>query len=451
MQGFAAPPLETVRVGVVGLGNRGFWAMQRLASIPGVEVAAVADLHEGRVVNARKWLAENGHPDVRTASFGTEAHRRMLDVGGIDVAYVATNWQSHVEIALDAMRSGCHAMVEVPAAFTVAECWALVETSEKTHRHCMQLENCCYGEIELLALNLCRKGVLGEIVHGEAGYIHDMRGVYNWDQPDSIHMPGMGGDKPDLWRLAWNAIHKGNQYPTHGLGPVCQYMNINHGDRLRHLVSLESDSFGFTSYARAKYGEESWKAKLKVDMGDMNMTLVKTEKGRSILIEHNVSTPRPYTRLNTIVGTKGILTDYPYRVAFEQEVGDGAAHEFFDEKKAAEVRGKYMHPIWRHAGPIAETVGGHGGADFIMDLRWVYCLRNGLPLDMDVYDLATWCCVCELSEKSVRGGSCPVEIPDFTRGAWRTAPEFGIYDIDISKMPFSREQLAIVSSNAMEI
>ena len=452
MQGFRLPPMKKIRLGLAGLGNRGLWALQRLAVVPGVEVVSIADLHEGRVAAAQKWLRENKHPEAKFGFFGENAHRKMLDQGGIDVCYVVTNWQSHVPIALEAMNRDCHAFVEVPAAFTVDECWELVETSERTKKICMQLENCCYGEIEMLALNLCRSGLLGDLVHGACGYIHDLRSNYDWDLPESKKQIGLtNGEQQEMWRLKWNLAHKGNQYPTHGLGPICQYMNVNRGDQFKYLVSLESDQHNFEAYAKAKYGPDHWKSQLKVAMGDMNTTLVKTEMGRSIRIEHDVSSPRPYTRVNTITGTRGILTDYPYRVAFEDKPGDGAAHAYFDEKKAEEIRKRYKHPIWQHAGPVAATVGGHGGMDFIMDLRWAYCLQNGLPLDADVYDLATWCSVCELSERSVRRGSQPIDCVDFTRGAWRTAPAFGIYDIDISKMPFSKEQLDAVAKGSMEV
>ena len=452
MQGFQLPPMKKIRLGLAGLGNRGLWALQRLAVVPGVEVVSIADLHEGRVAAAQKWLRENKHPEAKFGFFGENAHRKMLDQGGIDVCYVVTNWQSHVPIALEAMNRDCHAFVEVPAAFTVDECWELVETSERTKKICMQLENCCYGEVEMLALNLCRSGLLGDLVHGACGYIHDLRSNYDWDLPESKKQIGLAnGERQEMWRLQGNLEHKGYQYPTHGLGPICQYMNINRGDQFKYLVSLESDQRNFEAYAKAKYGPDHWKSQLKVAMGDMNTTLVKTERGRSIRIEHDVSSPRPYTRVNTITGTRGILTDYPYRVAFEDKPGDGATHAYFDEKRAEEVKKRYMHPIWKHAGPVAATVGGHGGMDFIMDLRWAYCLQNGLPLDTDVYDLATWCSVCELSEQSVRRGSQPIACVDFTRGAWRTAPAFGIYDIDISKMPFSKEQLEAVAKGSMEV
>jgi len=331
-------------------------------------------------------------------------------------------------VAVCAMENGKHALVEVPAAFTVEDCWLLVETSERTGMHCMQLENCCYGEIELLALNLVRKGLLGTLVHGEGAYLHDLRS-YNYNTPEE----DAGWHYRDFWRLKWNAAHKGNQYCTHGLGPICQYMGVNRGDRFDYLVSLESGQFGFEEYARGKYPPEDWRASLKVAMGDMNTTLVKTVRGRSILVQHDVSNPMPYDRLNTVVGTRGILADYPFRVGWEDEPGKGV-HRFFDEARAAAVREDHMHPLWRQAGRLAQEVGGHDGMDLIMDLRWAYCMQNGLPLDQDVYDLAAWCSLGELTERSVREGSMPQKVPDFTRGAWEKRDPVGIESIDSSRM-----------------
>ena len=439
MQGFRCAPMKKIRVGIVGLGARGAGPVWRLPGIPGGEVTAICDCNREKIAESQQRLANAGKAKAKEY-FGKEVWRQLCDDPNVDVVYSTTPWNLHTPVALYAMEHGKHVLTEVPAAMTIDECWAQVETAERTKRHCMQLENCCYGETELLALNLCRKGVLGDLMYGEAAYVHDLSGQALSKEGDV-----------EWWRLDWNAQHKGNQYPTHGLGPICQYMNINRGDQFKYLVSLESDQRNFEAYAKAKYGPDHWKSQLKVAMGDMNTTLVKTERGRSIRIEHDVSSPRPYTRVNTITGTRGILTDYPYRVAFEDKPGDGATHAYFDEKRAEEVKKRYMHPIWKHAGPVAATVGGHGGMDFIMDLRWAYCLQNGLPLDTDVYDLATWCSVCELSEQSVRRGSQPIACVDFTRGAWRTAPAFGIYDIDISKMPFSKEQLEAVAKGSMEV
>ena len=419
MATFAAPPLRKVRVGCVGLGRRGQGAVHRLAQIPGVVITALCDVRHEMVVWQRNYLAKAGKPAAREF-VGEEAWKDLCQWDGVDVIYNATPWHLHAPIALGAMRGGKHAFTEVPAAMTLDECWELVETSEKTKRHCMQLENCCYGEIEMLAFNLCHLGLLGELTHGEGAYIHDLR----WNNMHDYYLN---------WRLRWNIPHKGNQYPTHGLGPICQYMDINRGDRFDYLVSLESQSAGFASYARETITKpDDWRRTADIQMGDMNTTLIKTAKGRSIMVQHDVSTPRPYSRINLISGTKGMLCDYPYRLAVETKPGAGA-HEF-NNKLAAEWRTKYAHPLWKKAGEIAQKVGGHGGMDFLMDLRWAYCLQNGLPLDMNVYDLASWCSLCELTEKSVRNRSCSVDVPDFTRGGWKTTPPLGLVDVDLAKM-----------------
>ena len=447
MQGFACAPLKKVRVGLIGLGSRGLGAALRLPRIPGVELAAVAEIRGARIDLAKKAFAEEKLPWPKHVYGNGDADgwKRMCEQGDVDVIYSATPWQLHVATGLYAMDCGKHVFIEVPAAMTLDDCWALVEKSEATRLHCMQLENCCYGESEMFALNLCRQGVLGELVHGEGAYIHDLsRTDYKPENPEERH----GCGYYDYWRLRWNVDHKGNQYPTHGLGPICQYMNVNRGDRMDYLVSLESDQYNMEAYAAAAFPKDSWQAQKKVAMGDMNTTLVKTVKGRSIMIQHDVSSPRPYSRINRITGTKGILEGNYFppdmspveggcycRFGWRESLKD-PLHKFFDEKTAAEMREKYRHPLWKQAGELAKAVGGHGGMDFLMDLRWVYCLQNGLPLDMDVYDLATWCSICELSERSVRSGSRPQDVPDFTRGGWKTAKPLGIEGIDRAKMDF---------------
>ena len=419
MATFAAPALRKVRVGCVGLGARGSGAVHRISQIPGVEVAAICDIRPEAVAAQQKWLSKNKKPAAKEF-IGAEAWKALCQWDGIDVVYNTTPWNLHAPIGLEAMRCGKHVFIEVPAAMYIDECWALVEMSEKTKRHCMQLENCCYGEIEMLAFNICHLGLLGELKHGEGAYIHDLR---------SYNLNGYYNN----WRLRWNIPHKGNQYPTHGLGPICQYMDINRGDRFDYLVSLESQPTGFATLARETIkNADDWRRKADIQMGDMNTTLIKTVKGRSIMVQHDVASPRPYSRINLISGTKGMLCDYPYRLAVEDKPGAGA--HGFNDKLAAEWREKYKHPLWKRAGEIAKKVGGHGGMDFLMDLRWAFCLQNGLPLDMNVYDLASWCSLCELTEKSVRNRSNSVDVPDFTRGGWKTTKPLGLVDVDLSKM-----------------
>ena len=463
MQGFAAPALKKVRVGVVGLGMRGPGAVHRLAAIPGVEVVALCDIHKARVDAQQEWLKKNGKPPAREY-VGKEAYKAMCE-SDLDAVYNATSWDMHVPIALYAMEHGKHAFVEVPSAFTVEECWALVETSERTKCHCMQLENCCYGEAEMLALNLCRQGVLGELVHGEGAYIHDLRSLCYADWAPKPEKGKYG--YASYWRLKHNVKHRGNQYDTHGLGPVCEYMNLNRGDRFDYLVSLESNQFNYEAFGRGVYKGHAWKENLKVAMGDMNTLLIKTANGRSIMVQHDVSSPRPYNRINRITGTMGafegitFLDDYGKdadpkdvlysagcfcRFGWGEKPGD-PVHGYFDAKKTEAMRAKYRHPLWRpEISAVAKAIGGHGGMDFILDLRWVYCLQNGLPLDTDVYDLASWCCLAELSEKSVANRSSSVDVPDFTGGGWKTAKPLGIVDVDLVKMGFDPKFIKADSS-----
>ena len=434
---YADKPIEKLRVGIIGLG-RGQAGVEGFNVIPGCEITAICDLNAERIRLTVEKIVNGGRPQPKVYTGGAEEWKRLCDDPNVDLVYNATPWELHVPIALYAMNAGKHVATEVPSAFTVDECWELVETSERLERHCMQLENCCYGETEMLALNLCRKGILGELVHGEGAYIHDLRS-HNWGEWNDATPARDEKLKTaaywNFWRLRHNIEHKGNQYPTHGLGPICWYMDINRGDRFDYLVSLESDQHNFEAYARARLDGGDWRANQKVGMGDMNTTLIKTACGRSILVQHDVSSPRPYSRLNTITGTRGILTDYPYRVGWEETPGAGV-HRFFDDKKAEEVREKYKHPLWKQAGEMAKKMGGHGGMDFLMVLRLAYCLQNGLPLDQNVYDLASWCSLCELTEKSVRNGSNAVRVPDFTCGGWRTTPRLEIGGVDFAKMGF---------------
>ena len=421
MQGFAAPKLPHVRVGIVGVGGRGRGAVGRFCNIPGVTVTAVCDINRGAIGNVQGILKRGNKPAAREY-LGPEEWRRLCDDPNVDVVYNTTPWDLHVPIALMAMRAGKHVFVEVPSAFTVDECWELVETSEKTRCHCMQLENCCYGEIELLTLNLARLGMLGEIVHAEGAYIHDLRWM------TQSHYP-----RAEYWRFDENRDHGGNRYPTHGLVPLCVTMGVNRGDKFDYLVSVDSSKANFRAFMEAKLAKDDPRRLADVKMADMNSTLIKTSLGRSILVQHDVSTPRPYSRIQLVTGTKGAICDYPYRVGFEKNVGAGV-HKWFNDVQAREVREKYRHPLWKSIGELAKRVGGHGGMDFIMDARWIYCLQQGIPLDMDVYDLAASCCLCELTEKSVDNRSRAYSVPDFTRGAWRTAKPVGIVDIDIEKM-----------------
>ena len=329
---------------------------------------------------------------------------------------------------LYALRAGKHVMCEVPGAQRIDQCWEIVETSEKMRCHCMMLENCCYGETEMFAWNLVQMGMLGKLTHAEGGYIHNLT-----ERALADHFRNRK-KKETLYYSEY-----GNTYPTHPLGPICFYMNMNRGDKMDYLVSLSSCEAGWTEYIKETFGPNDWQSKLKYDKYDINTTIIKTALGRTIMLQLDKATPRPYSRINLVQGTKGCFADYPPRLAITKRSGTHAG--WMGETAFAEARAKYMHPLWKQVGKAAKTLGGHGGMDFIMDLRWVYCMQNGLPLDMDVYDLASWSSIVPCSAQSSRNMGERVEIPDFTRGAWKSAKPITIGDINLKKMGFDLDKV----------
>lgn len=407
---FAAEPIPTVRVGFVGLGMRGPGAVQRFTHIPGVEIVALCDLRPERVNAAQEILRKAGFPEAAGYSGDVNSWKELVERDDIDLVYVATDWNSHAEIGVYAMENGKHVAIEVPAAMTLEQIWALVDTSERTRKHCMQLENCVYDFFELTTLNMAQQGVFGEIIHTEGSYIHELSAFWDsyWNN----------------WRLDYNEKNRGDVYPTHGIGPAAQLLNIHRGDKMNYLVSVDTKPIVGPEIVKELYGREAPDFR----NGDHTLTLIKTEKGKTINIQHNVMTPRPYSRMYQLTGTKGFANKYPvqgYAIQSGQVESEGIpnhedlnAHSFVSEEVKTALMEKYKHPIHKELEEKAKTVGGHGGMDFIMDYRLVYCLQNGLPLDMDVYDLAEWCSLIPLTEISLDNGSVPVEIPDFTRGGW---------------------------------
>lgn len=439
MQGFACAPLKKVRVGVVGVGRRGCWAVERLSQVPGVYVTALCDIDESRLVDGDKAIAKSGKPAAKhfltSPDKPHDGYRRLCESDLVDVVYNTTPWQYHVPASVYAMKCGKHTAIEVPCCMNIDECWELVETAEATQRHCIPLENCCYGDSELLALNLVRSGVLGELIHGEGAYIHDLAAENFAAYKGSKFFTEYNGTW-DRWRLKWNQKLNGNPYPTHGFGPICQYMGINRGDALDYVVSVSSREARLTEFAKETFGPDSPEAKETYALGDVNTSVFRTFRGRTIMVQHDVSLPRPYNRINLIAGTKGILRDYPLRVALLPH-----AHEWMKEEELKALKAKYEHPLYKTAGEIAKKVGGHGGMDFMMDLRWAYCLQNGLPMDADVYDAATWSCLTELAAESANNRGKSINVPDFTRGGWKTAEPLGIVNVDLAKLDFGDVKL----------
>ena len=413
---FRAEPLDTVRVGFVGLGMRGPGAVERFTYIEGTAIKALCDKYAERAEACQAYLERAGMPRADIYS-GDEGYKRLCEREDIDLVYICTPWQLHVEVAEYAMNHGKHVAIEVPSANTVEECWRLVDAAERNRVHCTILENCCYDHFELTTLNMASKGLFGEVIHAEGAYIHNL-------EPYWEHYA-------DNWRLEYNQAHNGDVYATHGIGPNCQALNIHRGDRLDYLVAMSTKSINGAKLTEELMGEKECK------QGDQINTLIRTVNGCTIDMQHNVMTPRPYSRMYQLVGTEGYANKYPvqgYTFKLDQlrSVDEGAMpdiedlnhHTFAPAEVVKEMTAKYKHPVQLQlvdGVPLQEyslSIGGHGGMDFIMDYRLVYCLRNGLPLDMDVYDAAEWSSMGELTRISIENGSKPVKIPDFTRGDW---------------------------------
>jgi hypothetical protein len=413
-----AEPIDTVRIGLIGLGMRGQGAVHRLSFIEEAKIVAMVDVVPENVEQALETLRQMGRPEADVYT-GAEDWKLVCERDDIDLIYVTTHWDLHAPIALYAMEQGKHVATEIPAALTIEEAWQLVNTAERTRRHMMMLENCVYDFFEMATLNMAQQGLFGELVHAEGAYIHDLRSMLFAEE-------GEPGHYWDMWRLKHNEAKNGALYPMHGLGPLAHALNIHRGDRMEYLVSVSSGQFGLTEYAKDKFGEDSEYAQRDYQRGDMNTTIIKTVKGKTIKIQHDVTSPRPYSRIHMLSGTKGFAQKWPRTgIALEPD-----AHSYLSDAALDSLLKVYEHPLVKEIGEKARQVGGHGGMDFIMDYRLIYCLRNGLPLDQDVYDAAEWSAIIELSQISVANQGMPVKIPDFTRGAWDELKTVTYFTVD---------------------
>lgn len=391
---------QAPKIGVIGLGGRGTEQLKNLLAAD-VEVKALCDIAPEKAKAAQEMVVKAGQTAPELYTDGPHAFEKLVARDDINLVMSATPWNWHVPMSVAAMKHGKHALTEVPAATTIDDCWLLVNTSEDTQRHCIMLENCCYGENETLILNMVRAGMFGDLLYGEAAYLHDLRS-------ELFSNKGEG-----LWRRTVHTQRNGNLYPTHGLGPVSNYMGINRGDRFNYLVSMSTPARGLAAYRAAHVPKDDPKWQENYIDGDMNVSLIKTMNGLAINLQHDVSNPQPYSRLNTILGTKGIFRDYPPRIYFDGQPGE---EEYGGIEK---YKAQFENPLWKREGQIAKKLGGHGGMDFIMIYRLMQCVREGLPPDMDVYDAAAWSSPAPLSLASVQQGSVPVPFPDFTRGRWK--------------------------------
>lgn len=398
---FAAPPVPLVRIGFVGIGGQGGSHVTNLLKIPGCRITSVCDVRPERTEWAVRAITAAGHPTPRVYGRGPRDFERLCQTEELDLVYNATPWEFHVPIMLSAMTHGKHTATEVPAAMTLDDCWAIVEAAEKYRKHCVLMENCNYDRMEMMVFNMVRQGVFGDILHAEGGYLHDLRAIK------------FANEGEGLWRRAWATKLNGNLYPTHGLGPIANCLDINRGDRLDYLVSMSGPSRGLQDWAADHFRTDAPQRRERYVLGDVNTSLIQTAKGKTIVVQHGTNLPRPYSRIHKVQGTKGLFEGYPHRAYIE---GRGKSDQWVD---AASLLGEFEHPLWKEIAAQAQGA-GHGGMDFIEDYRLIKCLREGTPTDMNVYDAAALSAVVGASVQSVARRGQPVAIPDFTRGRWQT-------------------------------
>lgn len=404
VMGLAVDPIKQLKVAFIGVGNRGRGHVKRMQALfPKARVTAICDIRQSKAQESAELLRKSGQ-QVVVYSDKEEAWKEMVQRDDIDLVVIATPWKDHAPMAIYCMQQGKHVAVEVPVATTLEDCWKLVDTAEATQKNCMMLENVCYGDEELWVLNMVNEGIFGTLTYAEAAYIHNLKeGLFN----DKYYQK---------WRMSHHLSTDGNLYPTHGLGPVAQYMGIGRGDRFDHLVSMSSLQVSLTSLSKKVDPGNEYYNRSDFAHGDMNNSLIKTNKGRSILLQHDVVTPRPYSRINALAGTKGYHEGYPSRLALS-DIDDG--HDWMSEAEYTDMRERFKHPIWDKLKKEIASNNDHGGMDFVMMYRLVDGFNKGIPLDMDVYDGVDWSVVTPLSATSVELGSIPVRFPDFTRGKWK--------------------------------
>lgn len=418
--GLALPKMKTVRVGFVGLGMRGPSAVEDFCLIPGVEIVALCDYVEARAAKQNETLRKHGLAPA-AVYYGEKGYEDLCRRNDIDLVYIATDWEHHAVVAKCAMENGKNVADEVPSAMNLEECWQLIDLAEQKQLNCMILENCCYDWFEMRTLNMAQHGVFGEILHAQGAYIHNLDEFwdYYWKNPNGTDPEQLG------WRLKYNRENRGDIYATHGLGPVAQLLDIHRGDRMATLVAMDTKSVHGKELVEAKTGKPCDDFR----NGDHTTTLIRTANKKVIELQHDVMNPQPYNRLYQLTGSRGFANKYPvegYALDSKQLAASGvqpqvdnlSTHSFMPEAEKQALEAKYDHPILKKFGKLAKEVGGHGGMDFIMTARLVYCLQNGLPLDMDVYDLAEWCSIAELGALSMDNDCAPVAFPDFTRGLW---------------------------------
>ena len=392
-----------INLGVIGLGQRGAELVKNVYSEhPDVEFIALCDVYEDRREDIAKALEEMGRERPKCFS----DYREMLEMKELDAVLICASWDTHSEIAIAAMRAGKAVASEVGGAYSISECWKLVDCYEETKTPIMFMENCVYGRDEMMVYHMAESGVLGEIVHCEGGYKHDLREEISF------------GKENRHYRLDNYIYRNAENYPTHELGPIARILHINRGNRMLSLSSMASKAAGLREYIQEKKPEDKALQNTIFQQGDVVNTMIKCSNGESILLTLDTTLPRAYSRGFTVQGTKGMYMEDNASIFLD---GDEGVKDHFDWKKqwgnVERFRAQYEHPLWKDYLKTGIKK-GHGGMDYLVFSDFIHCLKEGLPMPIDVYDMASWMSITALSEESIALGGQPVAIPDFTNGKW---------------------------------
>jgi predicted dehydrogenase len=415
-----------VRIGFIGTGLRGRNHVAAALYRPDVQIPAICDTDPDAIARTQKMLRDKGRPEAAVYGKSERDFERMLQRDDLDGVVISTPWEWHVPMAVATMKAGKYAGVEVSATVTLKESWDLVNTFEKTGSPCMLLENVCYRRDVMAVLNMVRKGMFGELLHLQCGYQHDLREV-KFNDGKKFYGGGVEFGPKALSEARWRTQHSvdrnGDLYPTHGLGPVAQMIDINRGNQFLHLTSMASKARSLHKYVVDKGGADHPNAKVNFKLGDIVQTMIQCANGETILITHDTNSPRPYSLGFRVQGTNGLWMDDNDSIYLEGTSPKAHAWEPFQK-----YQDQYDHPLWKARAADAENA-GHGGIDYFVFRAFVESIKNKVAPPIDVYDAAAWSAISPLSEESIRKGSAAVPIPDFTRGKWKTnRPNFGLTD-----------------------
>lgn len=399
----AGAPPKPIRVALLGAGSRGVDMMRISLGLPGVEITAVCDIDEGRATRAQQVVEQKTGRRPAPFTRGADDYKRMLDRSDVDAVLVMTPQNQHAPQSIYAMNAGKHVASETPVAYTIDECWQLVQAKEKTGRRYMLLENYPWSRTRMMVLNMAHTGVLGELTYGEGSYIHDTRNL------------AYEADGSLSWRGEIARKYRGDVYPTHGLGPVSLWLGINRGDRYTTLVSVDTGTKGLQAYARERWGTDHPAARSGFfQKGDTTITVLRSANEKMVVLRYESGSTRPAGGWESLNGTKGSYDGSPTGESVYIE-GQSPAHRWEPLEK---YRARYEHPYWRADGQTASQT-GHGGGDYFVMREFYRAIAEDREPAIDVYDGVTWSAVLPLSGESIRGGNRPVEFPDFTRGRWK--------------------------------